>query len=127
MAAHELAHCQRYLEGAWFKFPAGFANSAPEGLSADLREAYATMRSVRREESYADLVGLAWVHEHHRPQYERMHRWLLAERARELVPGSHHDTLAWIRRAGDGSALTRPTIFAGAAALWRAGLAAAED
>lgn len=126
MAAHELAHCQRYLEGAWFRFPAGFADSAPEGLSADLREAYATMRSVRREEAYADLVGLAWAQLHHRPRYERLQRWLVAERSRDLIPGSHHDTLAWIRMAGDGSAWVRPSIFASAAVLWRSGLASAD-
>jgi len=126
MAAHELAHCQRYLEGSWFSLPAGFANSEPEGLGADLRDAWVTMRSVRREEAYADLVGLAWTQLHHREQYERLHRWLVAERSADVIPGSHHDTLAWIRLAGDGSALVRPSIFAGAAALWRTGLAAAE-
>ena len=63
------------------------------------------MRSVRREEGYADLVGLAWAQQRHRQKYERLHTWLLAERSRDLIPGSHHDTLAWIQMARDGNTL----------------------
>lgn len=124
MAAHELGHCQRYLDGTWLRLPAGFAAGTPEGLSADLREAYVHMKAVRREEGYADLVGLAWVRQQHAPRYERLHRWLVQERSRDLIPGSHHDTLAWVQRVRDGHALAQhPSIFAAAAALWGAGLA----
>lgn len=126
MAAHEMGHCQRYLEGSWLSMPAGFAASEPEGLSTDLREAYMNMRSVRREEGYADLVGLGWAQQHHRQKYERLHTWLLAERSRDLIPGSHHDTLAWIQMARDGNTLIHTSIFAGAAALWGQGLASAD-
>lgn len=126
MAAHELGHCQRYLEGSWLSLPAGFAPSEPVGLSDDLREAYVTMRSMRREEGYADLVGLAWTQQHHRHKYDKLHNWLMAERSRDLIPGTHHDTLAWIEMARDGNALIHPSIFAAAAALWGKGLAATE-
>ena len=34
-------------------------------------------------------------------QYARVHAWLVAERSRDLVPGSAHDTLAWVRLAAD--------------------------
>lgn len=126
MAAHELAHCHRYLEGSWLSLPAGFAASAPEGLNADLREAYVHMQAVRREEGYADLVGLAWARQHHSTDYERLYRWLVQERTRELIPGSHHDTLAWVELVRDGHALTQHrSIFAAAAALWGTGLAVA--
>lgn len=125
MAAHELGHCQRYLDGSWFGLPAGFAASEPAGLSADLRRSYGHMAAVRREEGYADLVGLAWVRQHHPEKFGRLHAWLIAERSRDLIPGSHHDTLAWIQIAGDGDALLRPSIFAGAATLWGTGLGAA--
>lgn len=124
MAAHELGHCQRYLDGSWLSLPAGFAAGDTAGLSADQRAAYAAMKSVRREEGYADLVGLAWAQQHHRPQYERLHQWLMAERSRELIPGSHHDTLAWLALARDGQALMQRSIFAAAAVLWGEGLAA---
>ena len=126
MAAHELGHCRRYLAGSWLSLPAGFAAGEPGGLSADLRPSYALMKAVRREEGYADLVGLAWVRQHHGEKFARLHAWLVAERSRDLVPGSHHDTLAWIRTVRDGNALSRPSIFAGAAALWSRGLAAAD-
>ncbi|MBE0546224.1 MAG: hypothetical protein IH627_00920 [Rubrivivax sp.] len=126
MAAHELGHCHRYLEGSWLSLPAGFAASEPAGLSANLRESYRNMKAVRLEEGYADLVGLAWARQHHRQKHQRLLTWLIAERSRDLIPGSHHDTLAWIQMAGDGNALIRPSIFAAAAALWDAGLAAAD-
>ena len=124
MAAHELGHCQRYLEGSWLSLPAGFAPSEPAGLSDDLREAYVTMRSVRREEGYADLVGLAWTQQRRPQQYGRLHHWLVTERSRDLIPGTHHDTLAWLETARDGSVLAHASIFAGAAAQWGKGLAA---
>jgi hypothetical protein len=122
MAAHELGHCRRYLDGMWLRLPAGFSAENPVGLGPELRDAYLAMRAMRREEGYADLVGLAWTLQHHRGDYARLHAWLVAERSRDLVPGSEHDTLAWIRLSGDGAAAS-PSIFAAAAALWRTGLA----
>jgi len=124
MAAHELGHCRRYLDGTWFGARAGFAVDAPPGLDPELRAAWQTMRAVRREEGFADLVGLGWTREHHPHDYARLHAWLLDERSRDLIPGSHHDTLAWIRLADDADALADTSIFAAAARLWNAGLAA---
>lgn len=125
MAAHELGHCRRHLDGAWQALPAGFSASAPEELGPSLREAWLSMRAVRREEGHADLVGLAWVRQRHgQRHYARLLDWLAAERTRDRIPGSHHDTLAWIRLAGDGQALARGSIFAAADALWGLGLAA---
>jgi hypothetical protein len=123
MAAHELGHCRRYLDGTWFGGRAGFIGAEPPGLDAELREAYRTMRAVRREEGYADLVGLGWTRERHPSDYQRLLAWLLDERGRDLVPGSQHDTLAWLRLAGDSDALAGASIFAAADRLWRAGLA----
>lgn len=126
MTAHELGHCQRYLEGTWQGLPAGFAAREPAALDAGDRRAYAAMRSVRREEGYADLVGLAWAQQHHAARYDRLHRWLLAERTKDLTPGTHHDTLAWLELARDARALAGPSIFRSAAALWPQGLTPAD-
>jgi len=128
MAAHELGHCRRYLDGTWFGGRAGFAgDEPPPGLGPELGSAYRTMRAVRREEGYADLVGLGWTRAHHPREYRRLHAWLTEERTRELVPGSPHDTLRWIRLAADADALADPSIFAAATRLWSAGLAAEEE
>lgn len=124
MAAHELGHCRRYLDGAWYGLPAGFTSSVPDELGADLHAAYLNMTASRREEGYGDLVGLAWSAQRHPLQYARLHAWLVAERSRDLVPGSPHDTLVWVRLAEHGSALLGASIFAGPAALWLSGLAA---
>lgn len=124
MAAHELGHCRRYLDGAWYGVPAGFTHSLPAGLSPELRAAYEAMTASRREEGYGDLVGLAWTAERHPRQYARLHAWLVAERARDLEPGSPHDTLAWLRLAADRDALANASIFVGPDRLWRVGLTA---
>ena len=124
MAAHELGHCRRYLDGAWYGVPAGFATSVPDELGPELRAAWVDMAALRREEGYGDLVGLAWTAQHHAAQYARLHAWLVEERARDRVEGSPHDTLAWVRLAGHGVATNDASPFAGAAALWLSGFAA---
>lgn len=125
MAAHELGHCHRYLAGVWHGLPAGFAAGAPAEVGPDMRVAYMDMQAARREEGYADLVGLAWARQQHPKLYTRLFAWLVAERSTDLVPGSHHDTLAWVRLADDGTALRDASIFIGAQALWAAGFMAA--
>ncbi len=122
MAAHELGHCRRYLDGAWFHLPAGFSAAVPERLSPDLQAAVSHMHAVRREEGYGDLVGLAWAEQRYPAQYRRLHAWLLTERARHLMPGSHHDTLVWLRLAAQGTASVDPSIFVRSTLLWTAGL-----
>ncbi len=113
MAAHELDHCRRYLDGAWYGVPAGFTPSVPDDLDPELRAAYVDMTAPRREEGYADLVGLAWSQSHHPQQYAQLHAWLLEERTCDRVAGSPHDTLAWVRMAEYGVAPVDTSIFAG--------------
>ena len=123
MAAHELGHCRRYLDGAWTRLPAGFvAPKVPESLSPDLRQAWLDMRSTRREEAYGDLVGLAWTREHHPELYARLHAWLVQERSTDLIPGSHHDTLDWLALAKEPASLRGSTMFEAAGAVWQQGL-----
>ena len=122
MAAHELGHCRRYLDGAWMGVPSGFAPSEPSGLAASLREAYRTSQAQRREEGYADLVGLAWSRQQHPRLYTRLQAWLQAERTRERVEASQHDTLVWVRLAGDAGAPVGGSIFGAAQALWEIGV-----
>lgn len=122
MAAHELGHCLRYLDGNWHARPAGpalsFAPTLPEHLRAD----QAQMQATRLEEAFGDLAGLAWIR-HARPdQYVRVHRWLVEQRSADL-PGSHHDTLAWLRLVEDGSVLAGATPFERVADVWRQGVA----
>ena len=124
MAAHELGHCRRHLDGAWHGLPAGFSANAPDGLSPELRAAQGDMSAARREEGYADLVGMAWTRRHHPQQYASLQAWLVSERSRDLVYGSQHDTLAWVRLAQPGSALDDGSIFEASAALWLDGLSA---
>jgi hypothetical protein len=84
------------------------------------------MKATRREEAYGDLVGLAWTQRYNPRDYGRLHAWLTAERARELIPGSHHDTLAWLGLARQGVPAKQGSFFAGAGNLWAAGLANGE-
>lgn len=124
MAAHELGHCRRYLDGAWFHLPAGFSTTpVPEGLSPDLQRAYLSMKSVRREEGYGDLVALGWTAQRHPDQYAALHSWLMQERSRDLLPGSHHDTLTWIKLVRDPKALgSASSMFDAALPVWQSGL-----
>jgi len=124
MAAHELGHCRRYLDGAWHGMPAGFTASTPDGLGEELGAAVADMAASRREEGYGDLVGLAWTERRHPRAYARLHAWLAEERARDVVAGSPHDTLAWVRLAATGVGPTAASIFDGSFLLWKQGLAA---
>jgi len=130
MAAHELGHCRRYLDGTWYGLPAGFAASDAPMLGPELETAYAAMQAARREEGYGDLVGLAWTQRRYPQHYAVLHAWLMAERSKDRVPLSHHDTLAWVRLAGSGvvpaHAPADTSIFAAAAVMWQAGLAADE-
>lgn len=124
MVAHELGHCRRYLDGAWYGLPAGFSASVPSELGPELRAAYVDMKALRREEGYGDLVALAWTQKYHPRKYAKLYAWLVAERSTDLIHGSHHDTLAWVRLAEDGGTLAHASVFSRAAALWKIGLAA---
>ena len=122
MAAHELGHCRRYLDGAWYRLPSGFAASPSDPPAAQWQQAYASMQAARREEGYGDLVGLTWTAQHHPQHYARLHAWLVRERSTDLVHGSPHDTLAWVQLAGQRMTLAQGPIFAAAAAVWTLGL-----
>jgi hypothetical protein len=126
MAAHELGHCRRHLDGNWHGLPSGFVAPRPDGVSPELQGAFVRMKATRREEAYADLVGLAWIQATRPKDYARVYAWLSAERARDLLPGSHHDTLAWLALARDGVGAAGGTMFSRALPLWAAGLATAE-
>ncbi len=125
MAAHELAHCRRHVGGAWHALPDGHTRPVSTVMNLQQRARHEVRQAVRREEAYADLVGLAWIHLHHRPLYARLHAWLMAERALLQDPGGPHDTLAWARLAADGDSWAGPAIFDAALVLWAQGLDAA--
>jgi hypothetical protein len=124
MAAHEIAHCWRYAQGAWHALPAGFVEVGEESAAdPSLLAASKAMREMRREEGYADLVALAWTRHSHPADYARVHAWLDKVRAVQVVPRSGHDTRVWVKLAADGSAFGaagRP--FEDAAVLWKDGL-----
>lgn len=125
MAAHELGHCRRYLDGAWYDVPAGFADGSSSASSPQAGVASADTRAARREEGYGDLVGLAWAGRHHAAQYARLHAWLVRERSTDRIDGSPHDTLAWVALVQDKALLLDSgSMFAAAALLWTRGLAA---
>jgi hypothetical protein len=122
MVAHEVGHCWRYVQGAWHGVPSGFAEPTidedPE--RARLRR---MMRATRREEGFADLVGLAWTRSRHPERYAQVHAWLEQVRDHQPVPGSHHDTRVWVALAKQASAFgPGGTPFDQAQALWQQGL-----
>ena len=125
--AHEVGHCWRYVRGAWNVLPAGFSDGGDEpGDSAQLAELKRGMSLTRREEGYADLVGLAWTRRAHPAQYAAVLHWL--EQFRDDGPsGTHHDTSAWLHLARDPAAFdTAGDVFHQAEALWAQGLRAAD-
>ena len=124
MAAHELAHCWRYAEGAWHALPAGFVEVGEEtAQDAELLAASKAMREPRREEGYADLVALAWIQRSHPQDYARVHGWLAKVRGNVAVPRSGHDTRVWVKLAESGEQFgTAATPFEAASTVWREGL-----
>lgn len=129
MAAHELGHCERYLAGSFARPPAGFQatwSAAGPGQVAEAPHAQAGYQALRREEGYADLIGLAWTRHRHPQLYTRMHAWLMAERSSEPVRGSAHDTQVWLRLVRDGSLLADPSMFSNATRVWALGLMAGD-
>jgi hypothetical protein len=125
MVAHELGHCWRFVRGAWRTVPAGFVEGSERGRDSDWSAARLRrdMREARREEGYADLVGLAWTLTHHPAQYDQVHAWFCRVRDDQPVPGAHHDTRAWLRLARDPGLF--PSIgspFEQASTVWQQGL-----
>lgn len=125
--AHEVAHCWRWMQGAWHALPAGFADAPEDELppTADATALAAlaqSMRETRREEAYADLVGLAWTARTHPADYAAVRAWMGRFRD-DALPGDHHDTTPWLRLADDPRAFAADAdIFGAAGRLWERGL-----
>jgi hypothetical protein len=126
MTAHELGHCWRYVGGAWHTLPAGFVDAAE--TPDDDRELVIKrrdMRQARREEGFADLVGLAWTLAQYPQHYARVYAWF--EQVRDDHPGEHHDTRAWLRLVRDPAVIpAAATPFDQVRGLWRQGLFSAD-
>ena len=126
MTAHEIGHCQRHRSGAFASLPAGLTD-APDRIEAsqptpELQAAAREMRVTRREEAYADLVGLAWTHAHHAEQFAQVLAWFDGARADETERG-FHDTRHWLALAHAADAFTDAQApFDQAMALWQRGL-----
>jgi hypothetical protein len=122
ITAHEVGHCWRHVNGTWNVLPAGFIEVASDGGDDRARQRRA-MRATRREEGFADLVGLAWTAKRHPALYGQVHAWFVRVRDDSPLPGSHHDTHAWLKRAKDRAAFAPgDSPFGQAHELWRAGL-----
>jgi hypothetical protein len=126
IAAHELAHCWRHVSKTWGTLPAGLAElDGLARLSAEQAELLRDMWRTRREEAFADLVGLAWTLAQHPDRYADVLAWNLRLRARQAIPTGPHDTRDWVRLATD-PALFEPTgsVFERVQTLWLRGLQA---
>jgi hypothetical protein len=127
MAAHEIGHCWRQRDGAFAHLPAGFVD-APDAIEArqptdELRAIAREMRVTRREEAFADLVGLAWTREHHSQDYPAVLAWFDRARSDDTERG-FHDTRHWLALVREPGAFAQGAdLFTQAMALWRRGLA----
>lgn len=126
IAAHELAHCWRHLQRDWGSVPAGLRASSQGGSPVDDPLRLLDDRwSERREEAYADLVGLAWTLRHHRARFAEVHAWYAQFRARQAADTGPHDTRRWVQLAADPTRFPpSASIFEQALPLWIAGLLA---
>lgn len=120
--AHEMGHCWRYVQGEWNALPSGFTRPVDDDPSdAGRLDARQPSPESRREEGYADLVGLAWTRRTHPAQYAEVRAWLERFRA-DAAPGEHHDTGAWLRVAREASAFDpAESLFRQAKLLWERG------
>jgi hypothetical protein len=129
IAAHELGHCWRHLHRSWGTLPPGLQPAEPGGrLTPEQVALLVDMWRTRREEAYADLVGLAWTLRQHPARYAEVHAWHVRLRAEQAVDTGPHDTRVWVRLAGDTArfAAAAPSIFEQVESLWEAGLLAGE-
>jgi hypothetical protein len=119
MVAHEMAHCWRFSQGMWHRWPAGFAEST---ASRDAVNSLEAMRATQREEAFADLAALAWIRQTHPSEYGQIFTWLEHVRADQPVPGSFHDTRLWLGFAQDAEvfASDKP-LFEKAHDVWAQG------
>lgn len=126
MAAHEIGHCQRHRSGTFDRLPSGLTDQ-PDAIerrqpTLELQAIAREMRITRREEAFADLVGLAWTHAHHADEYAQVLAWFDAARSDE-TPRGFHDTRHWLALAHAPDAFAgAASPFAQAAAMWQRGL-----
>ena len=129
MTAHEIGHCQRYAQGDWHALPRGFVEP-PGTQRGRLTPLAQELRETRREEGYADLVALAWIHARRPGQYPDVLAWMRGVRAvgggAGRDAGGSHATQAWLALAdGEGAfngADGTASPFEQAQVLWRRGL-----
>ena len=128
IAAHELGHCWRHLTSRWGTLPNGLEATPLGGtLTPEQVTLLREMWTTRREEAYADLVGLAWTLRHHPSRYAEVHAWHVRVRAVQAVDTGPHDTRTWVRLAGDSTRfLHAASVFEAAEPLWTAGLLEAD-
>lgn len=126
ITAHELGHCWRHLRQTWGTLPSGLMElSGFSQVTAEQEVLLKDMWRTRREEGFADLVGLAWTLQQHPQHYAAVHAWHARERAAQAVDTGPHDTRVWIRLARDTSAFGHTgSVFERVDALWQAGLVA---
>jgi hypothetical protein len=126
MTAHEIGHCQRHRSGAFNSLPGGLADK-PDVIETsqptlELQAMAREMRITRREEAFADLVGLAWTHAHHADQFAQVLSWFDAARSDE-TPRGFHDTRHWLKLAHATDAFAdAASPFDQATAMWQRGL-----
>ena len=122
MTAHEIGHCQRYAQGDWHALPRGFVERA-DAQRGQLQQQAQELRETRREEGYADLVALAWMHGRHPQQCREVLAWMRGVRAGGEVAGGSHATQAWLALAESKGAFDESASpFEQAQVLWRMGL-----
>ena len=128
IVAHELGHCWRHLQHSWGTLPSGLVElSGFSQVTAEQEQLLKDMWRTRREEGFADLVGLAWTLQQHPAHYTAVHAWHVRERAHQPVSTGPHDTRIWIELAHDPAAFAAgPTVFDRVHGLWQAGLMAAD-
>jgi hypothetical protein len=126
IAAHELGHCWRHVHQLWGGVPAEVKESvALTRVSLEHAELLRDMWRTRREEGFADLVGLAWTLHRHPERYAEVHAWNVRLRAEQELESGPHDTRVWVRLAADRSMFTpAASIFDQVQQLWLAGLLA---
>ncbi len=124
IAAHELGHCWRHLQNTWGTLPPGLHDlSGLQRVTVEQAELLQDMWRTRREEAYADLVGLAWTLHRNPAHYEAVHAWHVGLRAQQAVFTGPHDTRKWVRLAQDKAAFgPADSVFEQVEALWEAGL-----
>jgi hypothetical protein len=126
IAAHELGHCWRHVTRRWGTLPDGVRDiSGYSRISTEQAALLQDMWRTRREEGFADLVGLAWTLQHHPHRYDEVHDWHARLRAEQEVSTGPHDTRVWVRLAADKTRFKAgATIFEQVHALWLEGMLA---